>query len=119
MKSEMIIKEALESCSVQARGNVGPARYFFLFLSWLVALCTSGFIITVINKGYDILLASYWQVLDSFLFFLIIKTGRKPWLQIRGMKKSALDAAACSEKRSWSRHTPQGFWKLLAVGKWH
>lgn len=29
--AEMILKEALESCSVQARGNVGPERYFFFF----------------------------------------------------------------------------------------
>lgn len=33
-----------------------------------MALCTSGFIITIINKGYDILSALYWQVLDSFPF---------------------------------------------------
>lgn len=36
------------------------------FLSWLVALCTSRFIIALLNEGYDIPPPLYWQDLDSF-----------------------------------------------------
>lgn len=36
------------------------------FSSCLVALCTSRFIIALLNEGYDIPLPLYWQDLDSF-----------------------------------------------------
>lgn len=36
------------------------------FLSCLVALCTSRFIIALLNEGYDIPPPLYWQDLDSF-----------------------------------------------------
>lgn len=35
------------------------------FSSCLVALCTSRFIIALLNEGYDIPLPLYWQNLDS------------------------------------------------------
>lgn len=85
---------------------------FFFFLSWLVALCTSGFIITIINKGYDILPALYWQVLDYFPF---IEHHYSNWKEaVAANKGYALYAAAGSEKRSWSHFTPQVFFTFFS-----
>lgn len=88
-------------------------RDTFLYTSWLVALCSSGLRITIINKGSDILPALYWQVLDLFPFLQNnIWSWRMPWLLITRIK-NALDATSGSEKRYWSCHASLQTYMIL------
>lgn len=74
-----------------------------------MALCTSGFIITIINKGYDMLPALYWQVLDSFPF---LEHHYSNWKEAVAANKGYQNCSRCC---SWLRKEILVSWYTTGV----